>query len=235
MHGYWIDLGLTGYRPAFTLQESCLAARCDGRLPPLVIVQQNHPVFTLGRSASEDNILASPQELAERGIEVIAVNRGGDVTYHGPGQLVISPLLHLEEIGLNANQYLHRLEDVLIELLAGYGLVTGKKEELPGVWWGGSKIASVGLALRHGFTFHGLALNVDPDLEPFSLINPCGVSEMRVTSMRQALGQPLDILEVRDRLLAILTQTFGLELEEIPLRRLRMRLGLSLKKESARL
>jgi lipoyl(octanoyl) transferase len=117
---------------------------------PPVIVQQNHPVFTLGRSASEDNILASPQELAERGIEVIAVNRGGDVTYHGPGQLVVSPLLHLNEIGLNANQYLHRLEDVLIELLAGYGLATGKKEDLPGVWWGESKIASVGLALRHG-------------------------------------------------------------------------------------
>jgi len=221
---YWADLGLVDYRPAFALQERCLEARCQGRLGPLIIVQQNYPVLTLGRSASEDNILASPETLAQRGIQIIHVNRGGDVTYHGPGQLIVSPLLYLGEIGLNANQYLHRLEDVLILLLREYGLVTTKREAYPGVWWGEKKIGAVGIAVRHGFTFHGLSLNVDLDLEPFALINPCGIPRMQVTSMKEALGHEVDIIAVRDRLLTVMADVFALQLEQISIEALRTRL-----------
>lgn len=209
--GYWLDLKLMQYAPAFDIQSQILQARMDGLLASTIILQENLPVFTIGRSGSRDNILSSPEDLQRRGIEVLEVNRGGDVTYHGPGQLIVSPLLYLGDIELNANQYLHRLEDVLIELLARYEIHTGKKEGYPGVWWGEVKIAAVGIAVRHGFTFHGFSLNVNPDLKAFNLINPCGVSRMPVTSIRQVLGQSPPMTEVKAHLREIMEKTFALE------------------------
>ncbi len=199
------------YSAAFAIQEQILQARLKGKLGTTIILQENHPVFTIGRSGSRENILATRENLRQRGIEVLEVNRGGDVTYHGPGQLIVSPLLYLGDIGLNANQYLHRLEDVLMEMLAGYDVRTGKKEGYPGVWLKDSKIAAVGIAVKHGFTFHGFALNVDPDLDCFHLINPCGVSRMPVTSMRNALGESPPMVQVKTRLKQVLEECFDLE------------------------
>jgi lipoyl(octanoyl) transferase len=209
--GYWLDLGLIQYAPAFAIQEQMLQARLDGKIAPTVILQENLPIFTIGRSGSRDNILSSPEDLEQRGIEVLEVNRGGDVTYHGPGQLIVSPLLYLGDIGLNANQYLHRLEDVLIELLAGYNIHTGKKEGYPGVWHEEAKIAAVGIAVKHGYTFHGFSLNLNPDLEAFNLINPCGVRQMPVTSIRQVLGQSPSMPQIKARLREILHERFAFE------------------------
>lgn len=209
--GYWLDLKLMQYAPAFDIQGQILQARIDGQLAPTIILQENLPVFTIGRSGSRDNILSSPEDLQRLGIEVLEVNRGGDVTYHGPGQLIVSPLLYLGDIELNANQYLHRLEDVLIELLARYDIHTGKKVGYPGVWLGEAKIAAVGIAVKHGFTFHGFSLNVNPDLNAFKLINPCGVSRMPVKSMQQVLGQSPPMSEVKAQLREIMEKTFALE------------------------
>jgi lipoate-protein ligase B len=209
--GYWLDLGLTKYGPAFAIQEQILQARLDGQLAPTVILQENFPIFTIGRSGSRDNILSSPQDLEQRGIEVLEVNRGGDVTYHGPGQLIVSPLLYLADVGLNANQYLHRLEDVLIELLACYDIQAGKKEGHPGVWRQEAKIAAVGIAVKHGYTFHGFSLNLKPDLAAFNLINPCGVRQMPVTSIRQVLGQSPPMEQIKTQLREILQKSFALE------------------------
>ncbi len=209
--GYWLDLKRIQYEPAFDIQNQILQARMDGQLAPTVILQENQPVFTIGRSGSRDNILSSPEDLRRRGIEVLEVNRGGDVTYHGPGQLIVSPLLYLGDIRLNANQYLHRLEDLLIELLSHYEIHTGKREGYPGVWREEAKIAAVGIAVRHGFTFHGFSLNVNPDLNVFNLINPCGVSRMPVTSIRQVLGQSPPMTEIKARLREILEETFAVE------------------------
>jgi len=209
--GYWLDLGLTQYAPAFAIQEQILQARLDGKLAPTVILQENLPIFTIGRSGSRANILSSPEDLEQRGIEVLEVNRGGDVTYHGPGQLIVSPLLYLGDIGLNANQYLHRLEDVLIELLACYDIHAGKKDGHPGVWREEAKIAAVGIAVKHGYTFHGFSLNLNPDLEAFHLINPCGVRQMPVTSIRQVLGQSPPMAQIKTRLREILHKNFALE------------------------
>jgi len=206
--GYWLDLKVRPYVPAFEIQEQILQARIDGRIESTIILQENPPVFTIGRSGSRDNILSSPAELQRLGIEVLEVNRGGDVTYHGPGQLIVSPLLYLGDIGLNANQYMHRLEDVLIELLAHYDIHTGKKEGYPGVWLKEAKIAAVGIAVKHGFTFHGFSLNVNPDLNAFNLINPCGVSRMPVTSIHQVLGQSPPMEEVKARIKGVLEKTF---------------------------
>lgn len=209
--GFWLDLGSIAYLPAFEIQDRILQARIEGRLAPVVILQENPAVFTIGRSGSRSNILASPEELQGRGIDVIEVNRGGDVTYHGPGQLVVSPLLFLGDIDLNANQYLHRLEDVLVELLARYSLLTHTIEEYPGVWHGESKIASVGIAVKHGFTFHGFSLNVNPNLDAFTLINPCGVRRMPVSSIHRVLGQAPPMAEVKAQLKMILEKTFNME------------------------
>ena len=173
------------------------------------------PIFTIGRSGSRDNILSSQEELKQRGIEVLEVNRGGDVTYHGPGQLIVSPLLYLGDIGLNANQYLHRLEDVLIELLACYDIHAGKKEGYPGVWLKDAKIAAVGIAVKHGYTFHGFSLNLNLDLEAFKLINPCGVRQMPVTSIQQVLGKSPPMAQVKTRLRQILEKCFALETRSI--------------------
>lgn len=213
--GYWLDLGSLPYETAFELQERALGARMAGRLPSTVILQESPPVFTIGRTGSRSNILATPAELKRRGVQVVEVNRGGDVTYHGPGQLVVSPLLFLGDLNLNANQYLHRLEDVLITLLATYGVHAHKKEKYPGVWRHQSKLAAVGIAVRHGYTFHGLALNVNVDLSPFELINPCGVKRMPVSSLRRALGRPISMPEVKERLRRILENAFSLKLEPL--------------------
>ena len=208
---HWLDLGLMSYSPAFAIQELILQARLDGKLGTTIILQENHPIFTIGRSGSRDNILATGESLRQRGIEVLEVNRGGDVTYHGPGQLIVSPLLYLGDLGLNANQYLHRLEDVLIELLAGYDIQTGKKEGYPGVWFKDAKIAAVGIAVKHGYTFHGFSLNVNPDLDCFNLINPCGVSRMPVTSIQQVLGKSPPMAQIKTRLKLVMEECFALE------------------------
>lgn len=190
------------------------AARLENRIPTVIILQENPPTFTIGRAGSSANLLTSPEELARRGIEVLEVTRGGDITYHGPGQIIASPLFYLGDIDLNANAYLHRLEDVLIELLAGYAIEAGKQPEQPGVWVGGRKIGAVGIGVRHGFTFHGLSLNVNLDLSPFSLINPCGVPQMQVTSMQQLLGKPISFEPVKTQLKLRFAEMFGLEIED---------------------
>lgn len=212
---YWLDLGLMPYEPAFAIQERILEARMRDRLPSTIILQENSSVFTIGRTGSRSNILASADELQRLGIEVLEVNRGGDITYHGPGQLIVSPLLYLGDVDLNANQYLHRLEDVLIDLLSTFGIRTYKKKDYPGVWWNQAKVGAVGIAVKHGYTFHGFSLNVNLDLAPFSLINPCGVSQMLITSLHQILGHEISMAEIKEKLHEIMMETFSLSIRDV--------------------
>jgi len=212
---YWLDLGLIPYEPAFAIQERILEARMRDRLPSTIILQENSSVFTIGRTGSRSNILASADELQRLGIEVLEVNRGGDITYHGPGQLIVSPLLYLGDVDLNANQYLHRLEDVLIDLLSTFGIRTYKKKDYPGVWWNQAKVGAVGIAVKHGYTFHGFSLNVNLDLAPFNLINPCGVSEMLITSLHQILGHEIPMAEIKEKLHEIMMETFSLSSRDV--------------------
>jgi lipoyl(octanoyl) transferase len=213
--GNWLDLGLMPYAQAFAIQEQILLARLDGQFGTTIILQENLPIFTIGRSGSRENVLLSPEDLEQRGIAVLEVNRGGDVTFHGPGQLIVSPLIFLGDIGLNANQYLHRIEDLLIELLSHYDIRAEKKEDYPGVWFKDAKIAAVGIAVKHGFTFHGFSLNVNPDLDCFSLINPCGVSRMPVTSIQQVLKKTPSMAQIKDRLKQVLEKAFAFETQPI--------------------
>jgi lipoate-protein ligase B len=214
---YWLDLGSMAYAPSFAIQQQILQARMSAQFPATIILQENRPVFTIGRSGSRTNILLSDEELLRHGIEVLDVDRGGDVTYHGPGQLIVSPVFYLGDIGLNAHQYLHILEDVLVDLLSGYGIHAGKKEGYPGVWRQDAKIGAVGIAVKHGFTFHGFSLNANLDMAPFKMINPCGVSCMPVTSIRQVLGRELPMSGIKTQLRAIMEQRFNLNARAVSL------------------
>lgn len=222
LNAYHLDLGLMPYIPAFEIQERAFAALREKRLPAIVIVQENPPVFTIGQAGSRLNILASPEELQERGIEIVTVSRGGDVTYHGPGQLIVSPLVYLGDLGLNANQFLHKLEDMAIALLEAFDIWAEKDPQHPGAWVRGSagehaaKIAAVGLAVKSGYTQHGFAINVDLDLAPYALINPCGVPAMPVTSMAAQLGRPVGAGAVKARLAQVFQDTLGIALQPAP-------------------
>lgn len=228
LFAYWLDLGYLPYAPAFAVQERLFQARLDGRLPSLVLLQENPPTFTIGKAASASpnpaaSLLLPLPELEQRGFTVLEVNRGGDVTYHGPGQMIASPLFYLGDIEGSpancptANAYLHRLEDVLIETLARFDLVAGKQPEQPGVWIGDEKIGAVGIAVRHGYTFHGLSLNVNLDLAPFALINPCGVPHMRITSMQAQLGHPVSMDQVKLHFKQVMADIFGLTWQDATL------------------
>ena len=215
--GLWLDLGRMPYGPAFDIQTALYTARIDGGLPTIVIVQENDPVFTIGRTGSRSNILAPEQALEKLGIEVIEVNRGGDVTFHAPGQIIVSPLFFLGDIDQNANQYFHRIEDVLISVLARFKIKSGKKEGYPGAWCNKEKIGAVGIAVRRGYTCHGFSLNVNPNLYPFELINPCGVERMPVTSMRKMLGRDIPGEQIREAIRDIMGKVFGFDFREITL------------------
>jgi lipoate-protein ligase B len=213
LRAHCIDLGILPYEPAIRFQEWIFAACQEQRLPAVVILQENLPVFTIGRAGSWANILATPDALEQCGIQVLPVSRGGDVTYHAPGQLICSPILYLGDLELNANQYLHRLEDVILALLRPYGIVAQKDPDHPGAWVNLAKIGSVGLAVKNGYTMHGLALNVDLDLAPYRLINPCGVPRMPVTSVSQELGRAVCVADIKSCLAQAFRQVLGLELE----------------------
>jgi lipoate-protein ligase B len=213
--GLWIDLGIMPYKPAFDIQTALFTGRVESNLPTMVIVQENNPVFTIGRTGSRSNILGTEKELRKLGIEIIEVNRGGDVTFHAPGQIIVSPLFYLGDIDKNANQYFHQLEDVQISVLERYGIKSKKKEGYPGAWCGEEKIGGVGIAVRHGYTCHGFSLNVNPNLYAFDLINPCGVEGMPVTSMKKMLGRDIPGEEVRETIRDVMGNMFGFKFKTI--------------------
>ena len=208
MHLHCVDLGLVEYSQALTLQESLVEQRRrdEGQNGQDTLLLLEHPpVFTLGRGADASFVL-NP-----RHVPVHRVSRGGQVTFHGPGQLVGYPILALPRHRRDVHAYIRSLENVLIDTLAVYGLQAQQRAGFTGVWLGEQKIASIGVGIRRWVTFHGFALNVDPDLSYFNAIIPCGLHGVRMTSMRQALDRPVALDAVKVRLAEIFRQTFGYE------------------------
>ena len=186
-------LGPTPYREGLALQEAlvrrCAAARCGAAGAEDWLLFPDHPpVLTVGRGGSEESLRVSRAALAERGIELFEVTRGGDMTWHGPGQLVGYPIVDLSRVGRDLHAFLRSLEEVLFEALAGWGLAAGRVPGRTGVWAGEEKVASIGIAVRSWVSYHGFALNVAPDLGFFDLIHPCGLRGVRMTSLRERLG-----------------------------------------------
>ncbi|WP_415908290.1 lipoyl(octanoyl) transferase LipB [Oleiharenicola sp. Vm1] len=199
-----VDWGRTAYADAWRRQEELVAARNDGRAADTLVFTEHDPVFTLGvRRGAEQNLLWDPAELARRGIALVTTNRGGDITYHGPGQIVGYPIVHLAP-RKDLHAYLRFLEEVMIASVARFGLAAGRNPGKTGIWIGKRKIAAIGVAVKKWTTFHGFALNVNTDLAPFTGIIPCGITaaDGTVTSMHLELGRPVDLAAVKRTLAA---------------------------------
>ncbi|MDP2314010.1 MAG: lipoyl(octanoyl) transferase LipB [Pseudomonadota bacterium] len=181
-------LGRIGYAEAWALQKGLVEQRANGEIGDTVIVCEHDPVYTVGRRRD-----AMANVLAPGDVPVVEVERGGDVTWHGPGQVVVYPILQLEGAGRDLHAHMHRLEDLMIEVCADFGVVAGRDPRNTGVWHGGRKLGSVGIACRRWVTWHGLALNVDPDLGYFERINPCGFDATIMTSLARVLGRPVAV------------------------------------------
>lgn len=182
-------LGDTTYREGLALQDALVRARAAGETGDWLLYPDHPPVLTVGRNASEDGVRVDAAALAALGIEVFEVPRGGDVTWHGPGQLVGYPVVGLDRVGRDLHRWLRTLEETLIRALARHGIVSERSPGRTGVWVGERKIASIGVAVRRWVGYHGFALNVRPDLSGFSLIHPCGLKGVQMTSMALERGE----------------------------------------------
>ncbi len=207
-----IDLGLTPYEDALTLQRRLAALRVEGRVGDILLLLQHPPVITLGRGGQKSHLLVPESSLAARGIRFVEAERGGDMTYHGPGQLVGYPILDLAEHGRDLHRYLRRLEGVLIDTLSAFGIAADRWAGRTGVWVAGKKIAAIGIHLSRWVTRHGFALNVDMDLAPFELIVPCGIQGARATSMAEELSCPVSVDGVISGLVEQFEAEFGIHL-----------------------
>ncbi len=199
------------YRAGLEAQRARRDAVEAGRAAEAVLLLEHAPVFTLGRNASESNLLRSRDALARLGIDVVEVDRGGDVTYHGPGQLVAYPILHLDHRGLGIRQYLRLLEQAIIDALAEFGLAGERMDGFTGVWVNGAKVAAIGIAVHRGVAYHGIAINVDPDMAHWALIVPCGIPDKPVTSLAMLLGAPPPMREVEAAFVGALTRRLDTE------------------------
>ena len=183
------DLGLRSYAEALSFQRELAAARIDKRLPQDVLLLVEHPpVVTLGRSTKRENLLFTPELLTARGVELFEVERGGDVTFHGPGQLVGYPIVDLNEHKLDLHWYLRQVEEVMIRAVAPFGVVAERIPGKTGIWTNGRKLASIGVHARQWVTWHGFALNVTTDLSYFDLMVPCGLPGVEMTSVQRELS-----------------------------------------------
>jgi lipoate-protein ligase B len=205
-----VDLGSVGYTAAWDKQKEAVESperdECD-----LLYLVEHPPTITVGRSSDRRNVLASEEDLRANGVELLEVDRGGDVTYHGPGQLVAYPILNLNKHKRDVGWYLRALEEVIIGTLLDLEIEAKRIKGYTGVWVGDEKVAAIGIAVRRWITFHGLALNINPRLDRFALITPCGIEDKGVTSVCELLGRDADRGEVVAHFLRRFGEVFGLE------------------------
>jgi lipoate-protein ligase B len=215
---YLLDLPLTPYGEALYIQRMAVEARRQGRLDrDLIILVEHPPVFTLGRRGGRENLLVSEEALNDRGIEIVAVERGGDITYHGPGQLVAYPLVDLNRGGLRVVAFVDALEQAMVRTAGRWGVAAAGDAANRGAWVQGRKLGSVGITVRRGISFHGLALNVHTDLTPFTWINPCGIQSCRMTTLAAESQQEIDMQAARMEMARHLEELLHLNLQKIDL------------------
>jgi len=208
-----LPIGRADYASVYLLQRQLHDLRAEGKIRDTVITVEHDPVFTIGRSGSVENILVPPEILEQEGITVYEVERGGDITYHGPGQLVVYPIIDLRNQGHDLRRYIRNLEQGVIDLLAGFGIKGTRRSGFPGVWVGARKIASVGVYVKHWVTRHGLALNVAVNREHFGMINPCGLP-IEVTSLDELTGETYPLDDIAQQLLSKMGSLFDWQFVE---------------------
>lgn len=193
-----MDLPVTGYGEALDIQRALVAARIEKRLDADVILALEHPpVFTLGRNRGRENLMVSDAFLEEKGVELFQTERGGDITYHGPGQLVAYPVLDMGAAGLGVSEYVSALETIMVRTAENWNIRARGHMKHRGVWVDGKKLGSIGIAVKRGIVFHGLALNVNLSLAPFEWINPCGFKNITMTTLELESGERIDAGDVR--------------------------------------
>jgi lipoyl(octanoyl) transferase len=209
-------LGVVGYTEALALQRQLVDKRKANIIPDQLLLLEHPPVITLGVKARDDrsHVLETPDRLAARGIDLVETGRGGDVTYHGPGQLVGYPILDLSPDRRDVHRYVRDLEEVLIQTVATFGVVAGRSPGLTGVWVGDAKLAAIGVRISRWITSHGFALNVTTDLESFRLIIPCGIVDKGITSLEQLTGRPVPMPDVETAAAGAFASVFGREIAE---------------------
>lgn len=222
------DIGIIPYRAAWDYQEKLFAGLMDKKLagekifPGYLLFCEHPPVFTLGKSGSPENLLINEPMLAQRGIEFYRINRGGDITFHGPGQIVGYPILDLEQLNLGIKTYIELLEESVIQVLEEFGIKAGRLAGATGVWLDpeipgkARKICAIGVKAGRHITMHGFAFNVNTDLSYYQYINPCGFTDKGVTSMEKELGGKQDIEKVKQLLKCYLADTLGVSIFEHP-------------------
>ena len=208
-----IELPATEYRKAWSLQSNLVTARKDKSIDTDVVLLLEHPpVFTIGKNGRLKNLKASKKSLEKADIPLIRVERGGDITFHGPGQLVMYPIVDLRTAKLSVLDHIEKLEEVMIRVSRDWGIRAQRNSANRGVWIGKNKIGSVGIAIRRGISFHGMALNVNLSLKPFGWINPCGLQEIAITSMEQELSHRVSMNRVYEAVKRHLEAVFGIKL-----------------------
>ena len=212
-----IEIDNIDYDEAWDLMKGLVAARIDGRINETIILAEHPPVITLGRRGQESDVVAPQGVLSDMGVLVRRIERGGLATYHGPGQQVIYPVVELKSIGRSVVECVRALEETIIRTLADFDVEGQRHDGHPGVFTAWGKIASIGLAVKRGITYHGLSFNYAPDMNHFGLINPCGLSASEMTSLARILGREVDGAEVRGIVKKHLAEVFGLEFTPWPL------------------
>jgi lipoyl(octanoyl) transferase len=207
-------LGTVPYRPTWELQDELALQRRQRRIGDRLLLLEHFPVYTIGRGGDESNLLAGPERLRQLGAEYLRIDRGGDITFHGPGQLVAYPIVELRD-PLDLRRYVRSLEAAIIDTAAAFGVTAARVEGLTGVWVEERrKLAAIGVRVRRGVTTHGLALNVNTKLSWFDEMIPCGIRDKDVTSLARELGQPVPMEAVEQTLAAALARGFGLRLAD---------------------
>lgn len=197
----YCDLGMIDYKEAWDLQKNIFDLRLRNEINDTLFLLEHPHTYTLGKVAEKENLISSEVQLKELGVSVYEIDRGGDITYHGPGQIVGYPIIKLSDWKEDTHLYLRGLEEVIIQTCAEYGLITGRNSKHTGVWIGERKIAAIGIKISRWITMHGFAFNVNTDLNYFGGIIPCGIKDKDVTSLQRELGREIKIDEVKSKLI----------------------------------
>ena len=207
------QLGLVNFYDACRMQERLQQKRLNSEISDALLLLEHPPTFSIGKSGSFANLLVSRNRLNKEKIALFSTKRGGNITYHGPGQLVVYPIISLEHRGRDVHRYVHELEEVVIMTLKDFCINACRDDKHPGAWVQKEEIAAIGLRIQRWITMHGFALNVDPDLKHFSYINPCGFSDRRATSMSRLLGRKVSMKAVISRLIVHFSDVFNAQIE----------------------